>query len=75
MPGAYTVKLARKNFPKVSDYRNPIVAEAMRVMKYVNKFNRGITRVQEMLGENGNPPASFDVDTLTAFRSVVHVYR
>jgi ATP-dependent DNA helicase RecG len=60
-----------ENFPKVNDYRNPIVAEAMRVMKYVNKFNRGITRVQEMLGENGNPPASFDVDTLTAFRSVV----
>ncbi len=31
-----------ENFPSVSDYRNPLVAEAMKVMKYVNKFNRGI---------------------------------
>ena len=46
--------------------------EAMRVMKYVNKFNRGVTRVQEMLKENGNPPAEFDVNTITAFRVNVH---
>lgn len=41
---------------------------SMRVMKYVNKFNRGVTRVQEMLKDNGNPPAEFDVRTITAFR-------
>ena len=46
--------------------------EAMRVMKYVNKFNRGVTRVQEMLKDNGNPPAEFDVNTITAFRVNVH---
>ncbi len=61
-----------ENFPSVNDYRNPLVAEAMRVMMYVNKFNRGITRVQEMLKENGNPPADFDVNTITAFRVNVH---
>jgi len=44
----------------------------MRVMKYVNKFNRGVTRVQAMLKENGNPPAEFDVNTITAFRVNVH---
>ncbi len=38
------------------------------VHKYVNKFNRGVTRVQEMLKDNGNPPAEFDVNTITAFR-------
>ncbi len=31
-----------ENFPTVNDYRNPIIAEAMRGMKYVNMFNRGI---------------------------------
>lgn len=31
-----------ENVPTVNDYRNPIVAEAMRGMKYVNMFNRGI---------------------------------
>ena len=28
-----------ENFPTVNDYRNPIVAEAMRGLKYVNKTN------------------------------------
>ena len=35
-----------ENFPNVNDYRNPIVAEALRVLGYVNKFNRGIAMVQ-----------------------------
>lgn len=61
-----------ENFPSVNDYRNPLVAEAMRVMKYVNKFNRGVTRVQEMLKDNGNPPAEFDVNAITAFRVNIH---
>ena len=61
-----------ENFPSVNDYRNPLVSEAMRVMKYVNKFNRGVTRVQEMLKDNGNPSAEFDVNTITAFRVNIH---
>jgi ATP-dependent DNA helicase RecG len=61
-----------ENFPSVNDYRNPLIAEAMRVMKYVNKFNRGIIRVQEMLKYNGNPQAEFDINAITAFRVNVH---
>ena len=64
-----------ENFPSVNDYRNPLVAEAMRMMKYVNKFNRGVTRVQEMLKDNGNPPAEFDVNTITDFRVNVHAIK
>lgn len=56
-----------ENFPNVNDYRNPIVAEAMKEMKYVNMFNQGIRRVQDMLVENGNKEAVFDVSKLTAF--------
>lgn len=65
-------ELLAKSVPSVNDYRNPLVAEAMREMKYVNKFNRGVTRVQEMLKDTGNPPAEFDVNTITAFRVNVH---
>ena len=36
-------------------------------MEYLNKFNHGVTRVQEMLKENGNPPFEFDVNVITAF--------
>ena len=50
-----------------NDYRNPIVAEAMRGMKYVNMFNRGIQRVKNMLRENGNPEPKFNVSKVTAF--------
>lgn len=60
-------KARPENFPTVNDYRNPIVSEAMKVMGYVNKFNRGIDRVQAMLKENGNPQAIFDINKLTAF--------
>ncbi|MGN0224202.1 MAG: RNA-binding domain-containing protein [Muribaculaceae bacterium] len=64
--------LLKKIFPMVNDYRNPIVAECMKHLKYVNKFNRGIQRVREMLQQNGNPEAVFDVSAITAFR--VRVY-
>ena len=56
-----------ENFPMVNDYRNPIVAEAMKEMKYVNMFNQGVKRVQDMLRENGNREAVFDVSKLTVF--------
>lgn len=56
-----------ENFPLVNDYRNPIVAEAMKEMKYVNMFNQGVKRVQNMLRENGNKEAEFDVSKLTVF--------
>ena len=56
-----------ENFPNVNDYRNPIIAEAMKEMKYVNMFNQGIRRVQEMLLENNNKEAEFDVSKLTVF--------
>ena len=60
-----------ENFPNVNAYRNPIIAEAMKVMKYVNMFNRGVSRVQEYLEENGSQPAVFNVDKLTVFEVVV----
>jgi ATP-dependent DNA helicase RecG len=60
-----------ENFPTVNDYRNPIVAEAMRGLKYVNMFNRGIQRVKTMLQDNGNPEPKFTVDKITAFEVTV----
>jgi ATP-dependent DNA helicase RecG len=56
-----------ENFPLVNDYRNPIIAEGMKEMQYVNMFNQGIRRVQGMLRENGNQDAIFDVSKITAF--------
>ena len=60
-----------ENFPSVNDYRNPIVAEALRVLKYVNMFNRGIERVKKLMHDNGNPEPMFNVDKITAFEVIV----
>lgn len=37
-----------ENFPNQSDYRNPILAEALKVLGYVNKFNYGIRATQDL---------------------------
>lgn len=64
-------KARPENFPNENDYRNPTIAEAMKVLGYVNRFNRGICRVQEELTENGNPKAIFDFDKITVFSVTV----
>ena len=61
-----------ENFPTINDYRNPIIAEAMRGLRYVNMFNRGIQRVKTMLKENGNPAPLFNVSKITAFEVTVY---
>jgi len=60
-----------ENFPNVSDYRNPIIAEAMKVMGYVNCYNRGIGMVQDELKANGNGKAEFSFRLITAFETKV----
>ena len=56
-----------ENFPNISDYRNPVIAEAMKVLGYVNAYNLGIAEVQRRLAANGNAPAEFDFSLVTAF--------
>ena len=65
-----------ENFPTINDYRNPLIASVMKTMGYVNMFNRGVGQVQTDLKENGNPPAEFVVNLITAFRvNVVDVVK
>lgn len=67
-PGGLYGNARPENFPSVNDYRNPVLAEALKVLGYVNKYNRGISRVQQQLRDNGNGEALFDVDKITVFR-------
>ncbi len=61
------------NFPSVNDYRNPLLAGAMKVEGFVNKYNRGIAKVKQEMEANGNPPPVFDVNKLTEFRVTLRV--
>ncbi|WP_246574508.1 ATP-binding protein [Streptomyces genisteinicus] len=61
-PGGPYGQVNDGNFDRVNDYRNPSLAAAMKGLGYVNRFGRGIGRVQATLARNGNPPAEFQVD-------------
>ena len=67
-PGGLYDQAAPKNFPYVNDYRNPLLAEAMKIMGYVNKFNRRIAKVKNELECNGNPLPVFDYNKRTEFK-------
>ena len=66
-PGGLYGKVNAQNFPFVNDYRHPVIAEAMKVLGFVNRFSRGIIRVKEELKENGNGEPEFSLDLGTAF--------
>ena len=63
-PGGPFGQVTKLNFgkPGVTDYRNPHLAEAMKVLGYVQRFGVGIQLAQEALRKNGNPPAKFTVE-------------
>ena len=56
-----------RNFPTVNAYRNPILAEVLRNLGYVNRFNVGIITAKEQLKQNGNPEPVFDFSLETQF--------
>lgn len=72
-PGGLYGKARPENFPWVNDYRNGVVAEALKVMGFVNRFSRGVLRVEEELKENGNGAPEFRLDLGTAFMVVEKV--
>lgn len=63
-PGGPYGEVTRENFgtPGLTDYRNPNLAESMRVLGYVQKFGGGIVAARRALASNSNPPLEFRVE-------------
>lgn len=63
-PGGPFGQVSRENFgqPGVTDYRNPHLAEAMKVLGYVQRFGVGILIAREELKKNGNPMPEFTIE-------------
>ena len=61
-PGGLYGMASRENFPRQTDYRNPVLSEALATLGYVNAFGRGVVRAQDALRRNGNPEAEFTFD-------------
>lgn len=62
-PGGPFGQVTVDNFgtPGVTDYRNPLIAEAMKILGHVQRFGLGIPLTRKLLDENGNPPPEFEV--------------
>ena len=71
-PGGLYGEATPENFPTRNSYRNPVIAEAMKSLGFVNRFGYGVQRAQTLLAQNGNPPAEFEFDEHSV---LVKVYR
>ena len=60
-PGGLFGQVTKATMGKVTDYRNPTLAAAMKSLGYVERFGLGIQIVNKQLAENGNPPAEFEI--------------
>ena len=62
-PGGPFGQVTQENFgqPGVADYRNPHIAEVMKVLGYVQRFGVGIATAREELSANGNSLPEFQV--------------
>lgn len=58
-PGGLYPPATPENFPRDNAYRNPVIAEAMRTLGYVNRYGWGVRNAQSVLAKNGNAPAEF----------------
>ncbi|MBI5183194.1 MAG: putative DNA binding domain-containing protein [Nitrospinae bacterium] len=59
-PGGLYGNVNQQNFGQgMTDYRNPLLAEAMKVLGFVQRFGMGIPLARKELQKNGNPEPEF----------------
>lgn len=64
-PGGLYGEVTPETLEKRSSYRNPVLAEAMKALGYVNRYGYGIQRAKAAMEKSGNPPIKFEVDDRT----------
>jgi len=72
-PGGLFGDANAQNFPNASDYRNVVLAEAMKTLGYVNRFNYGVKRAKDELVKNGNGEPDFDLTLGTKFKVTIAI--
>ena len=72
-PGGLFGDVNAQNFPNASDYRNIVIAEAMKRLGYVNRFNYGVKRAIDELMKNGNGQPDFDLNLTTKFKVTIPI--
>jgi ATP-dependent DNA helicase RecG len=74
-PGGLYGDVNAQNFPNASDYRNVVLAEAMKILGYVNRFNYGVKRSIDELIRNGNGEPEFDLTLGTKFKVSISIHK
>jgi ATP-dependent DNA helicase RecG len=71
-PGGPFGAVTKENFgrPGITDYRNPNLADAMRVMGFVQRFGIGIQTARMELKRNGNPDLEFLIEPMNVLATV-----
>lgn len=71
-PGGPFGIVTRENFgqPGITDYRNPNLADAIKVMGFVQRFGIGIQTARAELKRNGNPDIEFQIEPMTVLATV-----
>lgn len=70
-PGGLYGQVNESNFGQgATDYRNPLIAEAMGVLGYVQRYGYGIPLARRQLEENGNPPPEFQFEPASVLVTV-----
>lgn len=61
-PGGPYGNVTSENFgkPGVTDYRNPNIADVLKIFGFIQAFGRGIATARKTMEANGNPPVEFE---------------
>lgn len=63
-PGGPYGNVTDENFgkPGITDYRNPNIADVLKVYGFIQAFGRGIATARRAMDNNGNPPLEFETN-------------
>ena len=66
-PGGPYGNVTDENFgrPGITDYRNPNIADVLKVYGFIQAFGRGIATARRAMDNNGNPPIEFETNQST----------
>ncbi len=62
-PGGLYGGVTRETLSRMSSYRNPVIAESLKALGYINKFGYGIQRSEAELKRNGSPALEFEIES------------
>ncbi len=71
-PGGLYGEVTQATLAQANSYRNPVIAECMKSLGYVNRFGYGIQRAKTLLEQNESPPPCFQVEEHT-FLTIIRV--